>query len=81
MSKQQKDIVTLSILSFLGGAIVTLAVSNSANARNDLKRAENIEINQGHEFIWNDDIESVPATGYVKIDTIINNAIYLSPDE
>lgn len=81
MSKQQKDIVTLSILSFLGGVIVTLAISNSIYAQNELERAENIEINQGHEFIWNDDIESVPATGYVKIDTIINNAVYLSPDE
>ena len=32
-------------------------------------------------FIWNDDIESVPIQGYVKVDTIINDTIYLSPDE
>ena len=39
MTKLQEDIVTLSVLSFFGGVIVTLAISNSIYAQNELERA------------------------------------------
>lgn len=55
MTKLQEDIVTLSVLSFFGGVIVTLAISNSINAQNELERAENPPISAcEYQFIVED---------------------------
>ena len=75
------DAITLAILSFFGGVTLTLAVVDTLKLKNDLKQAETYQINQGYEFVWNDDVESIPAEGYVKVDTIDGNIVYLSPDE
>jgi hypothetical protein len=81
MKTLRNDVITLAILSFFGGVVVTLGITNSMNNELVFKCAENELKNQGHTFIWNDDWESIPAQGYVKIDTIVNNEVYLSPDE
>lgn len=81
MTKEQNEIITLAVLSFIGGIVVTLAMTNIYNREELLKHEEITFQNQGYEFIWNDDIESIPAQGYIKIDTIDNNTVYLSPDE
>ena len=81
MKQEQNDIFALAILSFLGGVVLTLTVTNIQHREELLKQAQNDQINQGYEFVWNDDVESIPAEGYVKIDTIDGNIVYLSPDE
>ena len=81
MTKEQNEIITLAVLSFIGGIVVTLAMTNIYNREELLKHEEITFQNQGYEFIWNDDVESIPAQGYIKIDTIDNNTVYLSPDE
>ena len=35
----------------------------------------------GAVFIWNDDLEGIPASGFIEIDTIVNDTIYISPIE
>jgi hypothetical protein len=81
MKTLRNDVIYLSVLSFFGGVVLTLAITNSMNSELVFKCAENELKNQGYTFIWNDDWESIPAQGYVKIDTIVNNEIYLLPDE
>ena len=81
MNKEQNDIIALAVLSFLGGVALTLTTTNIQHREELLKQEENALRNQGYEFIWNDDVESIPAEGYVKIDTIDGNTVYLSPDE
>jgi hypothetical protein len=81
MKKEQNELIALAALSFLGGVFLTLSMTNSYHREELLKQEENELKNQGHTFIWNDDWESIPAQGYVKIDTIVNNEVYLSPDE
>jgi hypothetical protein len=81
MRNQQNDIIALTVLSFFGGVLLTIACSNHYDAQMALKQAETYQINQGYEFVWNDDVESIPAEGYVKVDTIDGNIVYLSPDE
>jgi hypothetical protein len=81
MKEQKSDIVILAALSFFGGVMLTIVMGNVYNREKLLRQEENEFKNQGHTFIWNDDWESIPAEGYVKIDTIIDNTVYLSPDE
>ncbi len=57
MTKLQEDIVTLSVLSFFGGVIVTLAISNSIYAQNELERAESDPCE--YQFTVTDDSISV----------------------
>jgi hypothetical protein len=81
MNEQKSDIVILAILSFFGGIMLTIVMGNAFN-REELRRQEENEFrNQGHTFIWNDDWESIPADGYVKIDMVEGNTIYLAPSE
>jgi hypothetical protein len=56
-------------------SIVALTIAH------DLETSKNESKEPTQVFIWNDDIESVPIQGYVKVDTIVNDTIYLSPDE
>jgi hypothetical protein len=81
MTKEQNEIIALAALSFFGGVVLTIVMANVYNREELLKQEENALRNQGYEFVWNDDWESIPAEGYVKIDTIDGNIVYLSPDE
>ena len=77
MTQQQEDKLIGRIMVGAGIllSIVTLTLIN------DIKASETEPKEPTQVFIWNDDIESVPIQGYVKVDTIINDTIYLSPDE
>jgi hypothetical protein len=81
MNEQKSDIVILAILSFFGGVMLTIVMGNVYNREELLRQEENEFKNQGHTFIWNDDWESIPAEGYVKIDMVEGNTIYLAPSE
>ena len=81
MEQLNKDIIALTVLSFFGGVTLTIVMGNVYNREELLRQEQNELKNQGHTFIWNDDWESIPAEGYVKIDTIIDNTVYLSPYE
>lgn len=81
MKQIQNDIITLTVLSFFSGVMLTIVMGNAFN-REELRRQEENEFkNQGHTFIWNDDWESIPADGYVKIDMVEGDTIYLAPNE
>lgn len=77
MTHQQEDKLIGRIMIGTGIllSIVTLTLIN------DIKASETEPKEPTQVFIWNDDIESVPIQGYVKVDTIVNDTIYLSPDE
>lgn len=81
MKTLESNIIALTVLSFFGGVTLTIVMGNVYNREELLRQEQNELKNQGHTFIWNDDWESIPAEGYVKIDTIIDNTVYLSPDE
>jgi len=77
MNQQQQENRIIGILVLCGVLISIVALTVAA----DLNEYE-MEHNEPKQvFIWNDDIESVPNQGYIKIDTIVNDTIYLSPDE
>ena len=77
MTHQQEDRIIGRILIGTGIllSIVMLTIIN------DIETPETEYKEPTQVFIWNDDIESVPNQGYIKIDTIVNDTIYLSPDE
>jgi len=75
--QQQQEDKLIGILALCGALISIVALSIMA----DLDAYENEPDEPKQVFIWNDDIESVPNQGYIKIDTIVNDTIYLSPDE
>ena len=77
MTHQQEDRIIGRIL--IGTGILLSIVM--LTLINDIGMFENEPKEPTQVFIWNDDIESVPIQGYVKVDTIINDTIYLSPDE
>jgi hypothetical protein len=77
MTHQQEDRIIGRIL--IGTGILLSIVM--LTLINDIGMSENEPKEPTQVFIWNDDIESVPIQGYVKVDTIINDTIYLSPDE
>lgn len=81
MNNQRNDVIGLAIASFVGGILVTLGTINTCNRKECDRCIDNDRINQGYIFVWNDDCESIPNQGYVKVDTIDNNIVYLSPDE
>lgn len=75
--QRQEENRTIGILVLCGVllSIVSLTIMN------DIRRSETEPKEPTQVFVWNDDIESVPIQGYVKVDTIVNDTIYLSPDE
>lgn len=77
MTDQQQENRIIGVLALCGALISIVALSIMA----DLDAYENEHNEPKQVFIWNDDIESVPNQGYIKIDTIVNDTIYLSPDE
>ena len=77
MTHQQEDRIIGRIIVGIGVLLSIVALT----IMNDIKTSEMEPKEPTQVFIWNDDIESVPIQGYVKVDTIINDTIYLSPDE
>lgn len=77
MTQQQEDKTIGLIMVGIGTLLCLVAVT----LLYDIKRSETEPKEPTQVFIWNDDIESVPIQGYVKVDTIVNDTIYLSPDE
>ena len=77
MTHQQEDRIIGRILIGTGILLSIVALT----IMNDIKASETEPKEPTQVFIWNDDIESVPIQGYIRVDTIINDTIYLSPDE
>lgn len=77
MTDQQQENRIIGVLVLCGVLISIVALT----VANDLKASQTGPNEPKQVFIWNDDIESVPNQGYIKIDTIVNDTIYLSPDE
>jgi predicted ATP-grasp superfamily ATP-dependent carboligase len=77
MTHQQEDRIIGRIIVGIGVLLSIVALT----IMNDIKTSETELKEPTQVFIWNDDIESVPIQGYVKVDTIVNDTIYLSPDE
>jgi len=77
MNQQQQENKIIGILVLCGAllSIVALTITN------DLEEPKTSPEESGAVFIWNDDIEGIPANGHIEIDTIINDTIYLSPVE
>jgi hypothetical protein len=75
--QQQQEDKIIGVLALCGALISIVALSIMA----DLDAYEAEQDGPKPVFIWNDDIESVPNQGYIKVDTIVNDTIYLSPDE
>jgi hypothetical protein len=79
MTKLQEDIVTLSVLSFFGGVIVTIGITTVTTMENEITRLENGS--QRTHFVWNDDEESIPRDGAtIRIEDTDGDTIYLGPD-
>lgn len=62
------------LLLGIGTLLSIVALTIAHDLDNEPKETQQV-------FIWNDDIKSVPIQGYIKVDTIVNDTIYLSPDE
>ena len=77
MTQQQEDKTIGLIMVGIGTLLSIVALT----IMNDIRMSETEPKEPTQVFIWNDDIESVPIQGYVKVDTIVNDTIYLSPDE
>jgi len=67
----------IGILALCGALISIVALT----IMSDLKAFETTPEETGAVFIWNDDLEGIPANGHIEIDTIVNDTIYLSPVE
>ena len=81
MNQQQQENRIIGILVLCGVliSIVALTVAADLNARETKPKVDLSET--GAVFIWNDDLEGIPANGHIEIDTIVNDTIYLSPVE
>ncbi len=77
MNQQQQENKIIGILVLCGAllSIVALTITN------DLEEPKTSPEESGAVFIWNDDLEGIPANGHIEIDTIVNDTIYLSPVE
>ena len=77
MNQQNQENRIIGILVLCGAllSIVALTITN------DLEEPKTSPEESGAVFIWNDDLEGIPANGHIEIDTIINDTIYLSPVE
>jgi hypothetical protein len=77
MNQQNQENKIIGILVLCGAllSIVALTITN------DLEEPKTSPEESGAVFIWNDDLEGIPANGHIEIDTIINDTIYLSPVE
>jgi hypothetical protein len=67
----------IGILVSCGALLSIVALSISYN----LEVSKTSPEESGAVFIWNDDLEGIPANGHIEIDTIVNDTIYISPIE
>lgn len=77
MTQQQED-KTIGLMMVCIGTLLSIV---ALTIMNDIRMSETEPKEPTQVFVWNDDIESVPIQGYVRVDTIVNDTIYLSPDE
>lgn len=75
--QQQQENRIIGILALCGALISIVALTIA----NDLEEPKTSPEETGAVFIWNDDLEGIPANGHIEIDTIVNDTIYLSPVE
>ena len=73
--KEENKVIGILVLCGALISIVALTITN------DLEEPKTSPEESGAVFIWNDDLEGIPANGHIEIDTIINDTIYLSPVE
>jgi uncharacterized metal-binding protein YceD (DUF177 family) len=73
--KEENKVIGILVLCGALLSIVALTITN------DLEEPKTSPEESGAVFIWNDDLEGIPANGHIEIDTIINDTIYLSPVE
>ena len=81
MNQQQQELKnnrTAAILMLSIGILYCIVMLTIAN---DLEAPKTSPKETGAVFIWNDDLEGIPANGHIEIDTIVNDTIYLSPVE
>jgi hypothetical protein len=81
MNQQQQELKnnrTAAILMLSIGILYCIVMLTIAN---DLEEPKTSPKESGAVFIWNDDLEGIPANGHIEIDTIVNDTIYLSPVE
>ena len=69
------------IIGFMMLSIGVLLSIAALTITNDLNKPKTSPEETGAVFIWNDDLEGIPANGRIEIDTIVNDTIYLSPVE
>jgi hypothetical protein len=73
--KEENKVIGILVLCGALISIVALTITN------DLEEPKTSPEETGAVFIWNDDLEGIPANGHIEIDTIVNDTIYLSPVE
>jgi hypothetical protein len=73
--KQENKAIGILVLCGALLSIVALTITN------DLEEPKTSPEESGAVFIWNDDLEGIPANGHIEIDTIVNDTIYISPIE
>jgi hypothetical protein len=73
--KEENKVIGILVLC---GALLSIVALTIAN---DLEEPKTSPEETGAVFIWNDDLEGIPANGHIEIDTIVNDTIYLSPVE
>jgi hypothetical protein len=80
MTKQQEQRefeLGCTLLLGIGVLLSIVALTISYN----LEEPKTSPEESGAVFIWNDDLEGIPANGHIEIDTIVDDTIYLSPVE
>jgi hypothetical protein len=73
--KEENKVIGILVLC---GALISIV---ALTIMNDLLESKTSPEESGAVFIWNDDLEGIPANGHIEIDTIVNDTIYLSPVE
>ncbi len=73
--KEENKVIGILVLC---GALISIV---ALTIMNDLLEPKTSPEESGAVFIWNDDLEGIPANGHIEIDTIVNDTIYLSPVE
>ena len=73
--KEENKVIGILVLC---GALISIV---ALTIMNDLEEPKTSPEESGAVFIWNDDLEGIPANGHIEIDTIVNDTIYLSPVE
>ncbi len=78
MTQQQQENRIIGVMMICIGVVLSMV---ALTIMNDLEEPKTSPEETGAVFIWNDDLEGIPANGHIEIDTIVNDTIYLSPVE